>query len=185
LGIAEYFEASDLLKSLLESNAHEFIASAPGWSYKKQNVSKFQKEMASFFASNQGVQKFALVAVKMLSVVLEKPVALAIVFPGIPFHENCGPFLISGQSVLDKVKPGTDPLVLMYQPVGREWTVFERNTTPGKRKRVTSSRERLYKRIKHNHRIGIAGHRTEATLKKYKISPNFFAFKASFQQLLL
>ena len=105
------------LQCLLENRAHEFLASVPKWTPACQKMEKFKKRMAIFLSSDHGAQSLSLVGVKMLSVSINKPVALAIIMPGLPFHEHCGPFLICGQKVLDNLSDGQDPQVLMYEPV--------------------------------------------------------------------
>ena len=175
---------SPSIDEILESRGHEFVATAPGWKPVKQNLLKFKKDMKIFLSSSHGDRKFALVAVKMLSDVIKKPIALMIVMPGLPFNEHCGPFLIGPQAVFDNLTNCTDPQVLMYEPLAGDWTVFERTRSIFKRKSSLPDDDRKKKRVKRGHELG-RGDSSLTTLAKYNISPNFFAFQSSFRQLLL
>ena len=121
-----------------------------------------------------------LACVKLLSYAIQKPVALAIVMPGLPFSDHCGPFLITAAVVLDFVAPGGDPRVLMYEPLTKDWSIFDRLV--GKSNVVNSNTACLSAR-----KSNAMGQRLDTArfIESYKVSPNFFAFKSNFRQLLL
>jgi len=184
-GLVDKLEAKANLLVIVEKRSHEFLTAVPGWKPKKQNLEKFKAKMKSFILDTHGKQELALVAVKMLSVVINKPIALAIAMPGLPFHQNCGPFLIASQTVLDALNACVDPLMLMYEPITRMWTIFERKRQLKCVKRKAKLKNRASKRARCGNILGRRDNSSEKTIKKYNISPNYFAFKQSFRQLLL
>lgn len=100
-GMIGEFELELDFNDLLEQRCIEVLSVSPELAKKKLDFTKFLIKVKLFWKSDNGDCQYAIAAIKMLSIALKQPVALVIVMPGLPFNDDCGPFLIATNDVID------------------------------------------------------------------------------------